>query len=90
MNDKEIKKFVRTGLLLGLGAASLTKEKVNILTKKITNEVKQKNITKKEGRKALNNFLKKTKTEQKRIEKIVNGALKQIAKPYVKKAKKRK
>jgi len=89
MNDKEIKRFIRTGLLIGIGAASVTKDKVNYLAKKVTKAVKQGNINEKEGRKALDKMLNKSKSEQKRIEKIVNAALKEITKPYIKAVKRK-
>jgi len=89
MNDKEIKKFIRTGLLLGIGAASVTKNKINKLSQRVTKAVKQGNLNEKEGKETLNRLLKKSKAEQQRIEKILNSALKDIAKPYTKRAKKK-
>ena len=87
--EKRIKKFVKTGLLLGIGAAYLTKEKVDKFSKKVIRAAKQGNINEREARKTLNNFLGRAKKEHKRVEHIIKTAIKDVAKPYKKINKKR-
>ena len=87
---KRIKKFVKTGLLLGIGAAYLTKEKVDKFSKKVLKAANQGNINEREARKTLNNFLGRAKQEHKRVEHILKTAIKDVAKPYRKKINKKR
>ena len=88
--EKRIKKFVKTGLLLGIGAAYLTKEKVDRFSKKVLKAAKQGDINEREARKTLNTFLGRAKKEHKRVEHILRSAIKDVAKPYRKKINKKR
>jgi len=71
-----MKDIIKKSFLLGLGAASITKAKAEIMVKEL---IKRNAVTIKEGREMLRNIKKEGDNERKRVQKFAEGEAKRIA-----------
>ncbi len=72
---KELKKIVQDGILLGLGLAVLTKEKVEETAMNIQKEYK---LSPQEGKKFVQELLKKSEQASKKLETQIENKIKEF------------